>query len=241
MPARRLYQLVQAVNALQSPDDLTGCLLSGMDWLTVSAVLIGQYLWGGDDFQMRAAGVSADYVARYEERRYDRASSVVAALRATHSPIIWNLDLPRPAPSSAVAEIEAGARAEGLTHGISVPCWKGDRFAGWVVFATNSPPQHDTTALFSFQLLGLAAFDKLLLLTEPKASDVQVLTPREFETLELAADGQSTKEMARVLKVSSRTVEFHMKNIAAKLGASNKTHSVAKAISMGLINGARGN
>lgn len=109
-----------------------------------------------------------------------------------------------------------------------------------MTIATRGLASKDPTSVFSAQLIGLTAFDRVdALLAERVGEHDDVLTPREQETLWLAAAGMSSKEMARALKVSDRTVEFHMRNVATKLGASNKTHAVAKAIAMGLIDGSR--
>jgi DNA-binding CsgD family transcriptional regulator len=47
------------------------------------------------------------------------------------------------------------------------------------------------------------------------------LSPRERETLAEIAHGASSKEAARALGISPRTVEFHRANIMRKLGAAN--------------------
>jgi LuxR family transcriptional regulator, activator of conjugal transfer of Ti plasmids len=61
------------------------------------------------------------------------------------------------------------------------------------------------------------------------------LTEREINCLRLAALGQTATETAQILQVTTRTVEFHLKNAAEKFGASNKLRAVAVAISAGLI------
>lgn len=51
------------------------------------------------------------------------------------------------------------------------------------------------------------------------------LSPREAETLAMIADGHTAKETARKLGISHRTVEIHVANAGAKLGARNQTHA----------------
>jgi len=48
---------------------------------------------------------------------------------------------------------------------------------------------------------------------------LSVLTPREREVLQLAADGLSSTAIAEALVVSPGTVKTHFPNIYAKLGA----------------------
>lgn len=61
------------------------------------------------------------------------------------------------------------------------------------------------------------------------------LTARELECLGWTADGKTAWEIASILKISERTANFHLHNAMHKLGAVNKPHAVAKAISWGVI------
>ena len=56
------------------------------------------------------------------------------------------------------------------------------------------------------------------------------LTPREREILDLVAQGRSTKEIARALDLSPRTVETHRANIGEKLGATSVAAMVRAAL-----------
>ncbi len=61
------------------------------------------------------------------------------------------------------------------------------------------------------------------------------LTAREREVLRLVADGQSTKQIARSLSITERTVKFHIGSIMNKLGADNRAQAVAIATRRGLL------
>ena len=56
------------------------------------------------------------------------------------------------------------------------------------------------------------------------------LTPRERVTLAQIVRGASSKETARTLGVSPRTVEFHRANVMQKLGARNTADLVRRVL-----------
>jgi DNA-binding NarL/FixJ family response regulator len=64
---------------------------------------------------------------------------------------------------------------------------------------------------------------------------IEPLTPRETEVLALVADGLSNKAIAGSLGVSDETVKFHLGSIFGKLGASNRTDAVRRALRLQLI------
>ena len=53
--------------------------------------------------------------------------------------------------------------------------------------------------------------------------------------LELLAEGLSNKAIAARLGISDQTVKFHVAAISGKLGASNRTDAVRRAIRRGLV------
>jgi DNA-binding NarL/FixJ family response regulator len=65
--------------------------------------------------------------------------------------------------------------------------------------------------------------------------DLDALTPRELEVLQLLAQGLQNKEIAGELVISERTVKYHVSSIMGKLGAGNRTEAVAIAANLGLV------
>jgi DNA-binding NarL/FixJ family response regulator len=64
---------------------------------------------------------------------------------------------------------------------------------------------------------------------------VSRLTEREGEVVKLIAEGHSSKEIAKLLTISVKTVERHRANILQKLGMSDRTELTRYAIRAGLI------
>ena len=61
------------------------------------------------------------------------------------------------------------------------------------------------------------------------------LTDREVEILRWTIDGKTAWEVAQILKITERTVNFHLQNVMSKFGVHNKTHAAAIAMSFGLL------
>jgi DNA-binding NarL/FixJ family response regulator len=69
----------------------------------------------------------------------------------------------------------------------------------------------------------------------PKERHTPTLTEREKEILTCVAEGLSTKQIAKKLFISPRTVEVHRSNMIKKLGAQNAAELVKLAVQHGLI------
>jgi non-specific serine/threonine protein kinase len=60
------------------------------------------------------------------------------------------------------------------------------------------------------------------------------LTARELDVLRLLAEGKSDREIAEALFIGLRTVETHVSNLLAKLGARNRAEAAALAVRQGI-------
>jgi DNA-binding NarL/FixJ family response regulator len=69
----------------------------------------------------------------------------------------------------------------------------------------------------------------------PDDQQFDILTPRELEVLKLIAEAKSSKEIAKELFISIKTVERHRQNILQKLGMNDRVELTRYAIRRGLI------
>lgn len=73
------------------------------------------------------------------------------------------------------------------------------------------------------------------IVADPEDVPPEPLTPRELEVLALLAEGLPNKSIAVRLNISDQTVKFHVAAIYGKLGASNRTDAVRRAVRRGLV------
>jgi DNA-binding NarL/FixJ family response regulator len=82
-----------------------------------------------------------------------------------------------------------------------------------------------TRLLNKFPLQGIA----------DRKSPFELLTDRQREILQLIAEGQNTKEIAEILKVSPKTVEYHRMKLMTGLNVHDVPGLVRFALRVGLI------
>jgi DNA-binding NarL/FixJ family response regulator len=67
------------------------------------------------------------------------------------------------------------------------------------------------------------------------APATEVLTDRQQQVVQLLVHGLSNKEMALQLRISERTVKYHLAAVFDRLGVGNRTEAVAAAMQSGLV------
>ena len=64
---------------------------------------------------------------------------------------------------------------------------------------------------------------------------IEPLTPRELEVLELMKLGRTNRQIGQDLTISSGTAKNHVEHIIAKLGVSDRTQAVVRALELGIL------
>lgn len=79
-------------------------------------------------------------------------------------------------------------------------------------------------------------FDNAVIrLFERRRTECEAISQRELQCLGWSARGKTVEDIATILDLSADTVRVYMKRINRKLNAVNRTHAVAKALYLGLI------
>jgi LuxR family maltose regulon positive regulatory protein len=69
----------------------------------------------------------------------------------------------------------------------------------------------------------------------PKSELIEPLSEREFEVLQLIAEGLTNQEIATRLFLSLNTVKTHTRNIYGKLNVHRRTQAIARSQELGLL------
>jgi DNA-binding NarL/FixJ family response regulator len=160
----------------------------------------------------------------------------VALTRETHPHIVvMDIAMPELNGLEATRQICAAAPAAAvliLTMHASEELIRETRAAGARGYLLKSAAGTALVAAITALAAGKTFFTARLspLTRDGLPAETAVLTPREREVVQLAAEGRSTKEIAATLAISVKTCETHRTNILRKLGLRSVTDLVRYAI-----------
>lgn len=166
----------------------------------------------------------------YLEKNYLARNPVRVRSLLTAKPFVWSrLEAELP---SEERDIFVDARACGMADGVVVPVHGPWGQVTSIGFATETasaitPAVIDALAIAAHRFHSVYNEDAYI-------SDIR-LTDREHDILLRVAQGYSSYQIASVLTISQNSVEWHMKNIFAKLGVRSRSAAVVKAVQLGLI------
>lgn len=161
------------------------------------------------------------------------SSEILEHARKSTLPCWWSQPVCEPVvqgPSGWCRRIEPLVAG---TSGLAFPV-QADRGCGIVVFL-GPDIALETPALFDIHARCFALFEAVTRIRRSEAAGLPLISKRELECLKLTANGYTSDEIARLLKLSVHTANQYLANTTQKLDAVNRMHAVAKALRMGLI------
>ncbi|WP_338526306.1 autoinducer binding domain-containing protein [Pseudomonas batumici] len=167
----------------------------------------------------------------YQEHNLHEIDPIVTRVRHSHLPMFWSPETFAKAPA-----FWAKKQSFGMRHGWSQAV---QHIQGHQSILCVARPEGEIGrdelyhnagyVLWLCNVLHAAATRNLP--TTPS----HLLSPREVEVLKWSAEGKTATEIALLLELNVRTVNFHIANAISKTGTTNKVAAVAAAIQCGAL------
>lgn len=177
----------------------------------------------------------SDWQASYMAKNYLAIDPTIARGNHTTLPFIWSDEL-----FASARDLWEDARKHGLEHGWVQSCRDARGTSGMLTLARPSEKLsaselHAKTTKMSW-LAQTAHSGMSRCLTAKMLPEAEMkLSSREIEVLRWTAEGKTSSEVADILRIAERTVNFHINNAMVKLNANNKTAAAIRAAVLGLL------
>lgn len=182
-----------------------------------------------------------DWGRRYVEADYSKYDPVVRECFQSRMPVKWSEDFLSQSRTDDEARMMEDALDHRIRSGLTVPIHGPSNEIGLLMLSSDKPGHEFLRVIdkyaFELQILAYHFHDSAntALRVRTVVPPPVPLTEREIEILKWTIDGKTAWEIGQILRISERTVNFHLQNVMTKFGVHNKTHAAAKAVSYGLI------
>lgn len=231
-------EYIRDVDRAESPAEVCATLLRASKSYGVEHILAGTiHPPTAIQNQLEANAIliewPAEWLERYLSKGYLFVDPTVRRLMSDSRPFLWSELDPGWQDDPAANQLMNEASDFGLKRGITVPLVTLDGMAGFSLSGEKVDIPPDRREMIA--LLGSYAVMHSLRPRILSRLGGPVLSQRERDALQWAAEGKTEWEIGTILGVSEHTAEKFLRIARAKLGAANRTHAVAEAIRRGLI------
>lgn len=174
------------------------------------------------------------WTSHYLLNHYERLDPVVTQALSSPEPFDWGLDIGSMPLSRSQQQLFDEAAEFGIRCGFTVPIHDGRGPISVITFAADEPrtaafhrrvEEHKHVLQLMAMYFHAHASRKLI---PDRVIDGVILSPREFQCLEWAAQGKTAWETGRILGISRHTAAFHLDNAKTKLGVRTIVQAVAR-------------
>lgn len=171
----------------------------------------------------------------YLRKNYFAVDPTIKHALRSQAPLVWSEQVFAETP-----ELWKDARANGLRVGWTQPSRDARNVVGLLTLARSSKalrPDETRVKQFKFAWLAQTAHLGMSKHLSPHflPSIETTLSSRETDVLRWTAEGKTAGEISEILKITERTVNFHVNNAVTKLGVSNKTAAAIHAALLGFL------
>lgn len=177
----------------------------------------------------------AEWQEKYAQQNYLAVDPTVMHGLRSPLPVVWSDEF-----FADARNFWEEARSYGLRHGWAQPCRDAYGTLGMFTVARSneafdaSEMQEKNFRLSWLTQVAHIAMTRVLIKKMVPEANVR-LSSREVAVIRWTAEGKTTAEISEIMRVSVRTVTFHIGNVVKKLNASNKTAAAVRAAVLGLL------
>jgi len=220
--------------SLQAVFDITDAYGKSLGYQITTIVSCGRMMVGAGETPPFLTNVDPEWLERYVEKDYFSKDPVVQRAARSCCPFTYT-----DAYSDASAEVKKfkmEAAAYGIIFGWAVPVHRDAKAPGVVSFCGPNTVTLDAAAQLRVSMVGMIAYQRASEFFADMIPQLAItLSDRERAVLMLVARGKTNWEVGAVLSISEYSVRDYLKALSVKLETSNRTHTVARAMQLGLI------
>lgn len=171
---------------------------------------------------------------RYLEKSYGHIDPFAQMVMKRTGPFRWAECYENLTP--AQEEMIADSKAHGLKYGINFPMHYAQGAIGLVLLGAEDDFTLSPDTLIFLEILARHSFERInTLFGDAHKAELLTLSEREREILTLVAQGKTNWEIGAILDISEFSVRDYLKDVSKRMQTSNRTHTVTRAIQLGLI------
>jgi DNA-binding CsgD family transcriptional regulator len=179
------------------------------------------------------------YPEAYIANQWEREDPIVELSLVARRPFVWEDVLKTRKLRRSQAIFMAESTALKVRDGITFPMHGPNGRCEILSISCRERPDFDPARLDLLRIVAAQTWWKFVDLggeaTFDEFDDSRLLTRRQRDVLLWIRDGKTNTDIAEIMNLSAKTVEFHVSNILDRLGASNRITAVVIALQRGLI------
>ncbi|KWV60479.1 hypothetical protein AS156_29310 [Bradyrhizobium macuxiense] len=175
------------------------------------------------------------YLDTYRAEGWDRIDPVVQKVHSIRGPFKWCETCPTGGFTRQQKSFFESCRELGVHSGITIPIRGAGQEVDLISLSLRVRGDAPSDGMAHIYMVSLQYWLTHCELTDRREEKPVQLTSQEVECLRWCKEGKTNWEIGEILKISEKTVEFHLSNGMRKLGAGNRITAVIMAIKSGII------
>ena len=174
-------------------------------------------------------------MACYDEYRLLENSPVIAHLRASSEPFVWNTSgITGARPQDERQKARKLFESHNIHHGVYFATHFPDGSIGSVSFC-GAHPLEDEARFLTLNYLASLVYERLVRIRQDMQPSRDMLTDLELRILGMTADGVPPKEICETLAFSEQVLNLRFAQVLHKMGARNRMHAIKLAMKYRMI------